>query len=53
LQRTAGPYIQVISGGKHGPWRIGRRARLQIGFCKGYRVRSGKGTKKRRYPSVP
>ena len=36
-----------------GLWRTGRRARLQIGICKEYRVRSGKGIKKRRYPSAP
>jgi hypothetical protein len=53
LQRTAGPYTRVISGRKRGPSRIGRCARLQIGFCKGYRARSGRGTKKRRYPFGP
>jgi hypothetical protein len=45
----AGPYIQVISGGKR-PVADLRRARLQIGFYKDYRVRSGRGTKKRRHP---
>ena len=46
----AGPYIRVISGGKRDPWRIVGRARLQIGFCKDYRVRSGRSPAIRSVP---